>query len=135
MSLAAAYAEIKLAHIALVASSGTLFAVRGAAVLAGRRWAMVKPLRVASYVIDTLLLTAGATLWALLALQPLRDAWLGTKLVLLVVYVVLGSVALKRGRTPAARAAAYAAALAVFLFMVSVARAHHPLGVFAAWWG
>lgn len=134
MSLAAAYAEIKLAHVALVAASGTLFAVRGAAVLAGQRWAMVKPLRVASYVIDTLLLAAGASLWALLALQPWRDGWLGTKLALLVVYVVLGSVALKRGRTPGARAAAYAAALAVFLYMVSVARAHHPLGVFAAGW-
>lgn len=134
MSLAAAYAEIKLAHVAFVAASGTLFAVRGAAVLAGQRWAMVKPLRVASYVIDTLLLAAGASLWAILALQPLRDGWLGTKLALLVVYVVLGSVALKRGRTPGARAAAYVAALAVFLFMVSVARAHHPLGVFATWW-
>ncbi|MBZ8138480.1 regulator SirB [Rubrivivax gelatinosus] len=133
MSLAAAYAEIKLAHVALVAASGGLFAVRGAAVLAGQRWAMLKPLRVASYLIDTLLLTAGATLWTLLALQPLRDGWLGTKLVLLAVYVVLGSLALKRGRTQATRAAAYVAALAVFLFMVSVARAHDARGLFAAW--
>ena len=132
MTLAELYLPIKHAHVSLVVASGALFALRGAAVLAGQRWAMARPLRMTSYVIDTLLLSAGVLLWVLLSLQPLRDAWLGTKLALLVVYVVLGSIALKRGRTPGTRAAGYAAALATFLFMVTVARAHDPLGVFAA---
>ena len=48
------------------------------------------------------------------------------------VYIVLGSFALKRARTPRGCApGATLAALAVFLFIVSVARAHHPLGIFA----
>jgi uncharacterized membrane protein SirB2 len=81
-------------------------------------------------VIDTLLLAAGVTLWALLSLQPLRDAWLGTKLALLVLYVALGTLALKRRR-----AGAYAAALACYLLMVSVALAHHTLGVLRAVFG
>ena len=51
---------------------------------------------------------------------------------LLVLYVVLGMFALRRARTRRARAACYAAALAVFLFVYSIARAHHPLGVFRA---
>ena len=58
--------------------------------------------------------------------------WLSVKLGLLVVYVVLGSLALKRARTPRARAAFYAAALATFAFMYFVARAHHPLGILQA---
>jgi uncharacterized membrane protein SirB2 len=70
------------------------------------------------------LLAAGAALWSLLSLDPLRDAWLGMKLLLLVFYVVLGTLALKRASAPA-----YGAAIACFLFMVSVAIAHHPLGV------
>lgn len=124
MTLAEFYPQIKAAHVALVAFSGTLFAARGAAVLAGRAWPMTRGLRVASVAIDTLLLAAGVALWYLLSLQPLRDAWLGSKLLLLVLYVVLGTLALKR------RCAwAYIAAIACFAFMVSIALAHHPLGV------
>ena len=50
------------------------------------------------------------------------------KLLLLPLYVVLGSFALKRGRTPRARLACFLAALAVFACMLAIARAHHPLG-------
>jgi uncharacterized membrane protein SirB2 len=68
-----------------------------------------------------------------MSLNPVRDAWLGAKLVLLLVYIVLGSLALKRARSPRGRLASYLAALAMFLFIASVARAHHPFGVFTAW--
>jgi uncharacterized membrane protein SirB2 len=47
---------------------------------------------------------------------------------LLVVYVVLGSFALKRARSRRTRLYCYLAALAVYLFIASVARTHHPLG-------
>ncbi|MES1262911.1 MAG: SirB2 family protein, partial [Peristeroidobacter soli] len=57
--------------------------------------------------------------------------WLTTKVLLLVVYVILGSYALKRGSTRAVRARAYAAALLVFAFIISIARAHDPRGIFA----
>ncbi len=124
MALAEFYPQIKSAHVALVVVSGSLFALRGAAVLAGQAWPMTRALRVASVVIDTLLLAGGITLWFLLSLQPLRDAWLGSKLLLLVLYVVLGTVALKRRRPWA-----YGAAIACFLFMASIARTHDPLGV------
>lgn len=127
MALAEFYPQIKSVHVALVVVSGSLFALRGAAVLAGQAWPMTRALRVTSVVIDTLLLAGGITLWLLLSLQPLRDAWLGSKLLLLVHYVVLGTLALKRQR-----AWAYVAAVACFLFMASIARAHHPLGVLKA---
>lgn len=122
---------LKLAHVALVTASGLLFALRGAAVQAGAAWAMRRPWRLLSVVIDTLLLTAGATLWWLLGLHPVRDPWLGTKLALLLLYIVLGSLAMKRGRTPAVRRASYAAALATYLFIATVALRHQPLGLMA----
>lgn len=122
---------LKLAHVALVTASGLLFALRGAAVQAGAAWAMRRPWRLLSYAIDTLLLAAGATLWWLLGLHPVRDPWLGTKLALLLLYIVLGSLALKRGRTPAVRRASYGAALATYLFIASVAVRHRPLGLLA----
>jgi uncharacterized membrane protein SirB2 len=131
MTLAEWYPSLKQAHVSLVAGSGALFAVRGAAALAGQGWPTRAPWRRLSVVIDTLLLVAGVTLWALLALNPLRDVWLGTKFALLLVYIVLGSFALRRGPTLQVRAASHAAALATFAFMVGVALNHHPLGFLA----
>ena len=132
MDLLPWFAPIKLAHVALVLASGSLFAARGVGVLTGRRWALAPPVRRASVVIDTLLLAAGATLWALLALNPLRDGWLGAKLLALPVYVVFGSFALKRGRTGRQRAAFYLAVLAVFVSIASVAVRHDPSAGLAA---
>jgi uncharacterized membrane protein SirB2 len=125
------HAQIKWVHIAAVIVSGSLFALRGAGTLAGAGWPMWAPLRYLSYTIDTVLLTAALMLATLLHQYPFVHAWLTVKVCLLVVYIVLGSLALKRARTHQARAWCYAASLAVFLFIVSIARAHHPLGVFA----
>jgi uncharacterized membrane protein SirB2 len=70
----------------------------------------------------------------LLSLNPVVSPWLGAKMLLLVLYIVLGSLALKRARTPAARRASYAGALMVYTFMASVALSHHPLGFLQPWW-
>ncbi len=123
------YLQIKSVHVAMVIASGLLFALRGAAVLAGARWAMAAPLRYLSYTIDTTLLTAALMLLTALKLNPFAVPWLSVKLALLVLYVVLGSLALKRARSRRARAGFYVAALATFAFMYFVARAHHPLGL------
>ncbi len=126
------YPEIKQIHIAAVILSGLLFALRGSAQLLGAKWTMAAPLRYLSYTIDTTLLTAALMLATILRQYPFVHAWLTVKVSLLVVYVVLGSFALKRGRTRAARLYFFVAALAVYLFIASVARAHHPLG-FITW--
>jgi uncharacterized membrane protein SirB2 len=126
------YGDIKWVHICAVIASGTLFALRGAGVLASAGWPMWAPLRYLTYTIDTVLLTAALMLATLLHQYPFVQAWLTVKVLLLVVYIVLGTFALKRARTARGRALCYAAALAVFLFIVSVARAHHPLGILKA---
>jgi uncharacterized membrane protein SirB2 len=127
------YPDIKWVHVCAVIASGTLFAIRGAGVLGGARWPMWPPLRYLTYTIDTVLLTAALMLVTILHQYPFVQAWLTTKVLLLVAYIVLGTFALKRARTQRGRALCYGAALAVFLFIASVARAHHPLGVFASY--
>jgi uncharacterized membrane protein SirB2 len=67
----------------------------------------------------------------LLHQYPFVHGWLTARVLLLVLYVLLGTWALRRGRTPTIRASCYVAALLVFLFIVSIARAHDPLGIFA----
>lgn len=123
------YFQIKMVHIAAVLASAGLFALRGALVLGGVQWAMAAPLRYLSYTIDTVLLTAALMLLTALKLNPFVVPWLSVKLALLVLYVVLGSLALKRARSRRSRALFYVAALATFAFMYFVARAHHPLGI------
>lgn len=122
------YPEIKLVHVGAVIASGLLFFIRGLALQLGGTWAMAAPLRYLSYAIDAVLLTAALMLSTMLRMYPFAQPWLTAKVVLLVVYIVLGSFALKRARTPRARTAFFAAAVAVYLAMISIARAHHPLG-------
>jgi uncharacterized membrane protein SirB2 len=123
------YVPVRYLHLTAVTASLSLFAARGAAVLVRRPWPMTRGVRRVSVAIDTALLGAGITLWVMLGLNPLRDHWLGAKLLLLLAYIVLGSFALKRAHGQAAKAAFYAAALACAGFMVSVALAHDPAGV------
>ena len=123
------YPQIKLVHVAAVLTSGGLFLLRGLADQAGMRWSMAAPTRFLSYGIDIVLLSAALMLLTILPSALFGNGWLWVKLGLLVAYIVLGSLALKRGRAPAVRLACFLAALLVFGAMYSIARAHHPLGV------
>lgn len=125
------YAEIRLVHLFAVLTSGTLFFLRGLGInVFGARWPMLAPVRYLTYTVDTVLLTAALMLTTIIHQYPFVDAWLTVKVLLLVVYVGLGTYALKRGQTEKIRLYAWVGALAVFAFIASVARAHNPLGLF-----
>ena len=125
------YPQIKAVHVGTVLASGLVFAVRGLLIQAGRPgWALAAPVRYLSYAIATTLLTAPLMLLTGLPGAMFANGWLATKIVLLVGYIVLGMFALRRGATPRTRLACYLAALAAFGFMYTVARAHHPGGIF-----
>jgi len=123
------YLQIKFVHVLCVMLSGSLFALRGLMMQAGVRYANYAALRYLSYVIDTTLLTAALMLITILHQYPFVQAWLTVKVLLLVLYIVLGMFALNAQRPRATRVACYVAALCVYLFIVSVARAHSPWGI------
>lgn len=123
------YPQIKAVHVTAVLLSGAVFLMRGLLVQTGReRGAMCSPVRYATYGIDTVLLTAALMLVAALPSAMFANHWLAFKLVLLVVYVALGSLALGRAQTATVRRVCFAAAITVYLTMLGIARAHHPLG-------
>ena len=124
------YPQIKHAHIGFALLAVGLFALRGALLLAGMRWPNAAPVRYLSYTIDTALLTAAMMLLTILPGALYANGWLAMKIALLVVYVVLGVFALRRGRTRRMRAICYVVALLVFVQMYFIARTHDPLGVF-----
>ncbi|CUR45551.1 hypothetical protein BN2364_1110 [Alloalcanivorax xenomutans] len=120
------YLLIKQLHMTLAALSLGLFVLRAGWSVAGspmlrRRWVRVTP-----HIVDTLLLTFGVTLMILLRAWPHQTPWLAAKLLALLVYIGLGTMAIKRGTTPARRAGYALAAIMVFLYMVGVAVRHHP---------
>jgi len=122
------YIWVKQAHLYSVLLSFTLFLLRGAWVLSGRSLPRHPLLRALPHTVDTVLL--GSALWLTTIIQqyPFRDAWLTVKVILLLAYIVLGSLALRRAPTPRGRAIAFVAAIVTFLFLFSVARYRHPFG-------
>jgi uncharacterized membrane protein SirB2 len=127
------YPQIRHVHILAVVLSGSLFALRGAFALAGARWPHAAGTRYLSYAIDTTLLTAALMLLTILPGAMFANGWLATKLALVVAYVVLGVLALRRGRTRGIRLGCFVAALLVFATIFGIARMHHPLGWLLPW--
>ena len=126
------YFTVKLMHQVAVALSLTGFFVRGAASLAGAGWVQGRAAKTLPHLVDTVLLLSALTLAWMLRLTPGNAPWLLAKIVGLVVYVGLGVVALRPGRSRTLRAAAWVGALATAAWIVSVALTKNPLGVFGA---
>jgi uncharacterized membrane protein SirB2 len=126
------YPEIKAVHVGAVIASGSLFALRGSLMLGRSALANHAALRYLSYAIDTTLLTAALMLVTILRQYPFVQGWLTAKVLLLVVYILLGSFALKRARTRRGQVGSFFAAIGIFLFIASVAKAHDPLGIIHA---
>lgn len=122
------YPEIKLVHVTAAIASGTLFLLRGTAVNLGGSWAMIAPIRYLSYAIDIVLLIAALLLLAILPAAVYSNGWLWLKLTLLVAYVGLGTLALKRGRTASIRRSCFVAAIIAYACVYAIARTHDPLG-------
>ena len=123
------YLILKHLHITCVALSGLGFALRGCLMLRQSPALRHPVARIAPHIIDTGLLASALGLLALTTWQLALTPWLATKIVLLLVYIVLGTIALKRGRTLRIRAIAFVAALAVFGHIVATALTRNPLGL------
>jgi uncharacterized membrane protein SirB2 len=112
------------------ALSVSLFTLRGLWMLSAPQRLQQRWVRIVPHVIDTVLLASALVLaWQIGPWQ--NRSWLAAKVVGLLLYVALGMVALKRGRTRATRTSAFVAALATFAYIVSVAITKSPFGVLA----
>jgi len=126
------YLPLRHIHITCAILTITLFVLRGGLMLADSPWQRNVVLRYLPHAVDTVLVSTALILTTVIHQFPFATGWLTAKLLLLVAYIVLGSIALKRGRTRRIRIAAFVVALATVGFLVTVARAHHPLGMFAS---
>ncbi|HEX8011587.1 MAG TPA: SirB2 family protein [Casimicrobiaceae bacterium] len=123
------YATLKLIHQSAVVLSLTGFLARGLGMLGDAAWIRTRAARTLPHVVDTVLLASALGLVWMLRVSPFVVPWLAAKLVGLIVYIVLGSIALKRGQTKRVRALAWVAALLTFGYIVSVAITKDPRGL------
>lgn len=115
------YSQLRLIHVATLYISLALFLLRGFWMLRESPLLQAGWVRVAPHVNDTLLLAAAIGMLVVASLNPLEQPWIMAKIVGLLAYIGLGTVALKRGRTKAVRVKALAAALGVFGYIIAVA--------------
>ena len=87
--------------------------------------------RILPHIVDTLFLLLGLALAHRIFQYPFTHDWMTAKLVGLVVYIILGAIALKRGKTRQIRGLTFLAALLVFAWVVSVAISKSPWGFLA----
>ena len=121
-----AYLVLKNLHLTTIALTLALFVLRGAWMMADSPRLQARWVRIVPHINDTLLLASGIGLAVLIQQYPLVHGWLTAKFFALIAYIVLGTVALKRGKTRGRRIAAWVAALLAFGYMAAVATAHDP---------
>ena len=120
------YLFVKYVHVGCVVLSLAGFAARGALMLRGSPLLQARFVRVAPHVVDTLLLASALWLAWMMQQYPFVHGWLTAKVLGLLAYIILGSIAL-RGHTRAVRLAALAGALLAAGYVVAVALTKNPL--------
>jgi uncharacterized membrane protein SirB2 len=119
------YSALKTVHITCVALSISGFALRTWWMARTSRLLQHPAVRVGPHIIDTLLLASGVAMAWQVGWEGVRH-WLPAKLLGLVLYIMLGAIALHRGRTRMAKVAAAIAAVLVFLYIIGVATHKEP---------
>jgi len=121
------YETIKIIHITTAVLSFCGFVLRGV-------WMMQSSLRLQSigvkivpHINDTILLVSATVLMVLSLQYPISTAWINAKLIALLVYIILGTIALKRGKTIATRIIAWVLAILVFIYILGVANSKKPM--------
>lgn len=115
------YAALLSLHRVTIVVSIALFILRGIwrmldSPMNAKKWVKIVP-----HINDTILLAAAIGMLVVAGLNPLEHGWLMAKIIGLIVYIALGTIAIKRGKTRMQRGLAFAGALAVFGYIALVA--------------
>ena len=124
------YVTIKYVHIASAALSGSLFLLRGIWMMRESTMLQNRVVKILPHVVDTILLASALIMVFWSGQYPFVQNWLTAKVLALIAYITIGTIALKRGGTKTQRVSAFFAALLVFAYIGLVAMTKRAL-VFA----
>ena len=121
------YLIIKNLHAlsAVVTIAG--FVLRGYWMVTGSDKLQHPVTRTAPHIVDTVFLLSGIAMLVMLSLNPFSQGWLVAKFAGLIAYILLGTLAIRRGSTLQIRIIAFVGALSVFAYIVGVALSKSPL--------
>lgn len=120
------YAALKIIHVISVIFSYLLFMLRGIWMMQNssilqRRWVKILP-----HVIDTVLLASAVTLVTMIQQYPGMSTWLSAKIGGLLLYIILGMMALRFGKSRKIKIISWITAQIVFFYIVLVALTKNP---------
>ena len=124
------YALLKMIHVSSVILSYSLFFLRGIWLIRDsenlrQRWVKILP-----HIIDTVLLASAILLAVTIQQNPLEHGWLTAKVAGLLLYIGVGMIAMRFGKTRRIRILAWVSAQCVFAYIVLVALTKSPaLGI------
>src|SRR5450759_3780923 len=117
---------LKTVHISSATGRYILFFLRGIWSLNGSAIMSQRWIKIVPHVVDTLLIVSAITLAFSIRHYPFVDAWLTAKVIALLLYIGLGFVAWRYGRSKTVRLSAWVMAQLVFTYIVLVAISHNP---------
>jgi len=123
---------IKTLHISCVILSFSGFFLRGIWMLFDSAMLANKWVKIVPHIVDSVLLLSALSMVYMQSLSILQNDWLLVKIAALLVYILLGMIALKHGKTKKIRVIAWCSGLVVFLYIASVALNKSVEG-FALW--
>ncbi|MBV1884570.1 MAG: SirB2 family protein [Pseudomonadales bacterium] len=122
---------VKSIHMLAAFVSILGFVIRGLLMISESSMLQQRWIKVVPHINDTVLLTSAITLAIMSSQNPMDHRWLTAKVAALIVYILLGLIALRFGKTKRHRIVAWSLAIATFGYIVSVALTHNPLGFLA----
>jgi len=121
------YVFIKNLHMLAALTTISGFILRGIWMMTRSDKLQHRAVRIAPHVVDTVFLLSGIAMIALLSLNPFTQSWLVAKFIGLIIYILLGTIAIKRGPTLEIRIVAFVAALSTFAYIAGVAIFKSPV--------
>lgn len=125
------YMTLKTIHVVFATLTFAGFLLRGVWMLRTSSLLQRRLTRIAPHVIDTLFLASGIALIVELDMAIMKNGWMIAKLLGLIAYIVLGSLALRHGRSPTQQRLALFGAILAFIYIVGVALNKTPVSWFA----
>jgi uncharacterized membrane protein SirB2 len=120
------YFILKAIHVIAAMTTISGFVLRGYWMLTGSDKLQHRVARIVPHVVDTVFLLSGIAMVWMLHLNAFTQPWLIAKFTGLIAYILLGTIAIKRGRTPQIRVIAMVGAVSVFAYIAGVALTKSP---------
>lgn len=120
------YLWLRQLHTLMAVITIAGFLLRGYWMLTGSEKLRQRITRIAPHIIDTAFLASGIAMLFVVSLNPFSQSWLLAKFAGLLLYILFGSFALRRGPTLPIRALAFILALSAYGYIVGVALSKSP---------